>query len=89
MDGIWMVGMGEKSEWMRRRKQEMKSLFSFLALEIVTTDFCVTGFNEEPWGFNDTVEFNQNILKHNASEYTSLLCQKSGIQSLFNWCHRG
>ena len=44
----------------------MKSLFSFLALEIVTTDFCVTGFNEEPWGFNDTVEFNQNILKHNA-----------------------
>ena len=62
----------------------MKSLFSFLALEIVTTDFCVTGFNEEPWGFNDIVEFNQNILKYNASEYTSLLCQKSGIQTLFN-----
>ena len=34
----------------------MKSLFSFLALEIVTTDFCVTGFNEEPWGFNDIVD---------------------------------
>lgn len=30
----------------------MKSLFTFLALEIETTDFCVTGFNGNPWGFN-------------------------------------
>lgn len=71
---------------MRGQKQEMKSLFSFLVQERVTTDYCVTGFNEDPWRFNDTVGFNQNILKHNTSEYTSLLCQKSGIQTLFNWC---
>lgn len=84
------MGYGwEEWEGMRRQKQEMKSLFSFLALEIVKTDFCVTGYNEEPWGFNDIVEFSQHILKHNASVYTSLLCQKSGIQSLFNWYHRG
>lgn len=48
----------------------MKSLFTFLALEIVTTDF-VTRFTGNPWGFNDIVELNQNILKDNASEYAS------------------
>lgn len=31
----------------------MKRPFTFLALEIVTTDFYVTGFNGDPWGFND------------------------------------
>lgn len=39
---------------MRRRKQDMiKSLFTFLALEIMTTDFFVSGFNGDPWGFID------------------------------------
>lgn len=38
---------------MRRGKQKMmKCPFTFLALEIVTTDFCVTGFNGDPEGFN-------------------------------------
>lgn len=58
----------------------MKSLFTFLALEIVTTDFCVTGFNEDPWGFSHTVEFSQNIFKDNTSEYSSLLYQSQAFR---------
>lgn len=45
----------------------MKSLFTFIALEIETTDFCVTGFNGDP-GALMMVEFSQNIIKDNISE---------------------
>lgn len=38
-----------------------------LALEIVTTNFCVTGFNGDPWGFNHD-RISVSILKDNTSE---------------------
>lgn len=54
------------------------SLFTFLVLEIVTADLCVTGLSEDLWGFSDIVEFSQSILKHDTSEH--ILCQSQAFR---------
>lgn len=77
------MGWNGMDRWLNEKLKQEMSLFTFLVLEIVTADLCVTGLSEDLWGFSDIVEFSQSILKHDTSEH--ILCQSQAFRPPLFW----